>query len=128
LFHSLFVFENYPVPKGEEGRDTLKINLRDWIEKVDYPLSVLAYEYNGALTIKLQYDGLYLYQDKADRHITMLESIIDQVIQNPDGLHSELSLLTPESYNRLVYEWNDTYRAYPTDRTLYDLFELQVER
>ncbi|WP_299316055.1 condensation domain-containing protein, partial [uncultured Aquimarina sp.] len=25
LFHSLFVFENYPVPKGEEGRDTLKI-------------------------------------------------------------------------------------------------------
>ncbi len=39
-------FENYPLPKGEEGGEGIsKISIRDVIEKVDYPLSIIAYEH-----------------------------------------------------------------------------------
>jgi len=53
LFHSLLVYENYPLPAaGEEDHVLSKISIRDVIEKGDYPLNILAYEYDSTLTIK----------------------------------------------------------------------------
>ncbi|WP_162034332.1 condensation domain-containing protein, partial [Chryseobacterium potabilaquae] len=43
LFSSLFVYENYPISDGDVSED-LDIRFRDSIEKVDYPLSLIAYE------------------------------------------------------------------------------------
>ncbi|MCM0151737.1 amino acid adenylation domain-containing protein, partial [Photobacterium galatheae] len=47
LFHSLMVFENYPVPVADaQAEDSIANHLvfRESIEKVDYPLSVMGYE------------------------------------------------------------------------------------
>ncbi|WP_255430682.1 non-ribosomal peptide synthetase, partial [Xenorhabdus sp. TS4] len=46
LFHSLFVFENYPVPVASENKAGIENTLifRQAIEKTDYPLSLMAYE------------------------------------------------------------------------------------
>ncbi|WP_268225897.1 condensation domain-containing protein, partial [Sinomicrobium oceani] len=51
LFHSLLIFENYPLPKSG-GNKTLKVSLRNAIEKVDYPLNLLAYEHDGSLSFQ----------------------------------------------------------------------------
>ena len=48
LFHSLFVFENYPVPEGtagEEGKAPIRLGLRYSVEKLDYLFGVLAYKH-----------------------------------------------------------------------------------
>ncbi|WP_299316033.1 formyltransferase family protein, partial [uncultured Aquimarina sp.] len=63
--------------------------------------------------------------DKIKKEILLF---FKRIILNPNVPISTLSLLTDKERDYLLYEWNDTYRAYPTDRTLYDLFELQVER
>jgi amino acid adenylation domain-containing protein len=41
---------------------------------------------------------------------------------------SNFSLLDPEEYDQIVYEWNQTGHEYPADKTVVELFEEQVER
>ncbi|PZX36282.1 non-ribosomal peptide synthase protein (TIGR01720 family)/amino acid adenylation domain-containing protein, partial [Nonlabens dokdonensis] len=127
LFHSLFVFENYPTPKGS-SREISKARMRDAIEKSDYPLNIKAYEYSDALTIELQYDGDYLTEEKVNSHLVRLEQILGQVISTPDQLHSGISLLNSEEYDQIVHSWNATDVDYPSDRTIYGMFEEQVEK
>ena len=129
LFHSLLVFENYPMPKGEKGAEGVsKMSIRDVIEKVDYPLSIIAYEHSDSLAIMLGYDGRYLTKEKANRHLATLQGIIEEVIAGPGKLHREMSLVGSEEYNRIVYGWNETGREYPEDQTVYELFQEQAAR
>jgi amino acid adenylation domain-containing protein len=127
LFHSLFVFENYPVSKVS-GKGSLKVSMRNSVEKVDYPLSILAYEHNLALTIKLEYDDKLLTAKKANYHIETLQNILDLVIKKPNQSHRQISLLLPEEYNKIVYQWNVTDKDYPKNKTLYELFQEQVKK
>ncbi|WKL50110.1 amino acid adenylation domain-containing protein [Flavobacterium pectinovorum] len=126
IFHNLFVFENYPAPKGS-GKKTLKVNMRNFKDGVDYPLSIMAYEYGDRLVIKLGYDRKYLSEDKAQGHLVTLEYIIGQIIGNPNKLHNEISLLLPSEHQEMVYDWNTTDKDYPVDKTIYELFQAQAE-
>ncbi|MEG4323650.1 condensation domain-containing protein, partial [Microcoleus sp. Aus8_D3] len=128
LFQSLFVFENYPLPKSGTGKEVIRLSVRNSIEKIDYPLGIIAYEHNNSLTIKLQYDGKYLTKELASTHLARLESIVSQVVKNPQGLHRDISLLLPSEYKQIVYDWNATDKDYPSEKTLQELFAEQVLR
>ncbi|WP_244175766.1 condensation domain-containing protein, partial [Xenorhabdus vietnamensis] len=51
LFHSLFVFENYPAPEQNPNTAGIEgaVSFRQAVEKVDYPLSVMAHEQGDSL-------------------------------------------------------------------------------
>jgi amino acid adenylation domain-containing protein len=40
----------------------------------------------------------------------------------------DYQLLSPADYQQIVYDWNQTDKAYPKDKTLHQLFEDQVQR
>ncbi|WDF57315.1 non-ribosomal peptide synthetase [Mucilaginibacter sp. KACC 22063] len=124
LFHSLFVFENYPEPADEPVG--LKTTIRNDIDKVDYPLGILAFEDKKRVVFKLQYDANYLDSDKAIGHTETLAYLLKQVITNPEKKHNRLHLITPKAYRQIVYEWNMTDRPYPKEKTLHELFEVQA--
>lgn len=126
LFHSLLVYENYPVPKEEE--EETKINIGVATDKVDYPLSILAYEFNDTLVIKLQYDRYHLTDEKANQHIKTLLHIVHQVVEAPDNIHSAISLLNDEAYQEIIYKWNTQLKEFPVDTSVCELFEAQVEK
>ncbi len=126
LFHSLFVFENYPVPKGE-GKG-ITISMRNAIEKVDYPLSILAFDSNNTLIVKLQYDGKYLTEERASHHIATLENILHHVVKNPTLSHNKISLLSAADQEEIIYNWNATEKEYPKDKTIHELFQEQAEK
>ncbi|AGC75283.1 non-ribosomal peptide synthetase [Nonlabens dokdonensis] len=126
LFHSLFIFQNYPMPKGTSS-EVSKLSTRGAIQKSDYPLNITVYEYSDVLTIELQYDGDYLTEEKANSHLVRLEDILDQVINTPDQLHSKISLLNSSEYDQVIHQWNSTDVDYPRDKTIYEMFESQVE-
>ena len=125
LFHSLFDYANYPAPKDD---DSTKVDLIGSIEKVDYPLSVQAYEYNNSLIVILQHDESILSQEKASHHLETLKTIISQVIKESSKSHRELSLIQPEEYKKIVHDWNLTDKTYSKDRTIHDLFEEQARK
>ncbi|TQV87106.1 non-ribosomal peptide synthetase [Aliikangiella coralliicola] len=98
LFHSLLVFENYPV--AEKAADTDKHQLHaqfeNALEKVDYPLGLLAFEQNDSLGIRLNYDAKYLSQCRAEKIIEQLNVLLCQLAENICRPHQQLSLL-PET-------------------------------
>ncbi|WP_268225915.1 condensation domain-containing protein, partial [Sinomicrobium oceani] len=86
------------------GNKTLKVSLRNAIEKVDYPLNLLAYEHNGSLSFQLRYDGAYLTPSKAEQLLKTLEAILDQAVKAPERSHNQISLLSQEEHHKMVYQ------------------------
>ncbi|QUM89316.1 amino acid adenylation domain-containing protein [Moritella sp. 36] len=128
LFHSLFVFENYPTPEGDSDEDTLNICLCKAVEKVDYPLSVMAYEHDGSLVIKLSYDESWLSAEQANRLLGQMSNVVNKSVITPDMPHNAISLISDNERHTLLHTWNQTDAPYPQDKTIHQLFEAQVER
>ncbi|CAA7392230.1 Linear gramicidin synthase subunit D [Chryseobacterium fistulae] len=127
LFSSLFVYENYPVSDGGILSD-LDIKFRDSIERVDYPLSVLAYEKGEEVTLTLNYEGLLFERDMMSQLLEGMELMLDQLLKDPRLTTDRLSYVSAIQYQDLIHSWNDTSVAYDTHVTLHELFERQVER
>ena len=125
IFHSLFVFENYPVSQSS-GVDFPKFSIRDVIDKVDYPLCMVVYEQKESIAINLKFDANHLTKERVRDHMETLSHILDQVIKNPGKPHGEISLLRPAEYNQIIYDWNQTEKNFPADKTIHQLFEEQV--
>ncbi|WP_167376273.1 non-ribosomal peptide synthetase [Xenorhabdus vietnamensis] len=130
LFHSLLVFENYPVPVVSENREDIENTLifRKAIEKVDYPVSLMAYEQDNRLIIKLSYGEDWLTDKQAQRLLCQLEHILHAVACDPHQPHASIMFLSDEERRTLLHTWNQTDAPYPQDKTLQQLFEAQVER
>ena len=132
LFHNLFVFENYPmsankVDQSETG-NRVDICLRNAVEKSDYPLSIIAYEQDERLVIKLNYGEEWLTDAQASRLLSQMECIIVAATVKPDSPHQQISLVKEAELCILLYEWNQTDAPYPQNKTIHQLFEEQVER
>ena len=55
-------------------------------------------------------------------------TLIEGIAANPDARISELPLFDSAERNKILLEWNDTYRDYSRDVRLHELIEAQVER
>ncbi|MDC9590220.1 amino acid adenylation domain-containing protein [Xenorhabdus sp. XENO-10] len=130
LFHSLFVFENYPDPAENENGEGIEhtLTFRRAVEKVDYPISLLAYEQGNSLIIKLSYGEDWLEDEQARRLLGQLERILHIVACHPHQPHSSIMFLSEEEHHTLLHTRNQTDASYPQDKTLQQLFEAQVEK
>jgi amino acid adenylation domain-containing protein/non-ribosomal peptide synthase protein (TIGR01720 family) len=111
IFHSLFVFENYPTIKKSKG--ITKTVIRDIVENIDYPLFIKAYDSNNVLTIKFQYDAKYLSTEKARQYLETLENIIHQIVKEPYKHHSQISLINAHEREEIL-KWNSIHANYPS--------------
>ncbi|OTA15882.1 peptide synthase [Xenorhabdus vietnamensis] len=130
LFHSLLVFENYPVPAVNENGESIEhaLTFRQIIEKVDYPISLLAYEQDNRLIIKLGYGEDWLTDKQVQRLLCQLERILHAVACDPYQPHASIMFLSEDERHTLLHTWNQTDTPYPQDKTLQQLFEAQVEK
>ena len=54
--------------------------------------------------------------------------LLESIVENPDKRIGELPMLPAEEQRLLLSGWNDTSRAFASDRCIHELFEQQVER
>ena len=57
-----------------------------------------------------------------------LRLILGQLPTRINEPHHTLTLLTAESYQKIVVDWNKTEAEYPKDKTIHALFEAQAKR
>ncbi|WP_340610738.1 non-ribosomal peptide synthetase [Xenorhabdus bharatensis] len=128
LFHSLLVFENYPAPVADENQTGIEqtLTFRRAVEKVDYPLSLIAYEQGNRLVIKFNYGKDWLEDEQALRLLEQLERILHEVSCHPEQSHTAITCLSEEERHTLLHSWNQTDAPYPQDKTLPQLFEAQA--
>jgi non-ribosomal peptide synthetase component F len=130
LFHSLFVFENYPLVQNTSSSfKKPKPVLKNIVDKVDYPVSVVTYDQKTHLQVNLKYDDKCLSQAKAQYYLSKILFLLDQVIRDIHQSHSTLGLLDKKEYQQIVYDWNQIDKNVPASyKTLTELFEAQVEK
>src|ERR1700733_5908814 len=128
LFDSLFVYENYPNPTNEEQQSRIKIGFKGGVDKLDYPLGIIAYETNNQLIFTLKYAGELFSKDSIEHLLLMTKTLLEQIAINPNKEVQNLSYLDQKQYNQIILSWNDTDKDYPDDKTIHELFEKQAEK
>ncbi|UCH96976.1 MAG: amino acid adenylation domain-containing protein, partial [Candidatus Aminicenantes bacterium] len=136
LIDHILVFENYPIGEqiegyGREGNKSNKSELKltnvEIFEQTNYDFNVLLAG-SDRLRIRFLYNGNVYDGDFVERVAKHFSIAVDQVIVNQELEAGELTLLSEEEKNRLLYEFNDTEADYPDNMTIHRLFEEQVER
>jgi amino acid adenylation domain-containing protein/non-ribosomal peptide synthase protein (TIGR01720 family) len=127
LFNNLFIYENYP-NTSSDAQHKLKINFIKGIEKLDYPLSIIAYEGKNEIVFCIKYAGELFDLDKIENIAVVVQLLLKQIIHNPRQMAHNLRYLTDLQYKNIIYDWNATEKNYSDDKTIHQLFEEQAER
>lgn len=85
-------------------------------------------ENGGGLDLRVSFrTGVYSL-DMVERMLGHLAILIEGAIALPEARISDLPLLSAAERHRLLVEWNDTARAFPSDVCFHELFEQQARR
>ncbi len=114
LFETLFIYENYPLPKDDGYSDKLRITHFDGQEKLDYPITVVLYENEDGLNFRFKYAGEIFAEDTIDQLFDFMQSIIGQILQEVDEF-------------TYVNEIPDFGTAYYPETNIIEQFEKQVK-
>ena len=96
------------------------------VEKFD--LSIFIDDSQQELTGHISYATSLFHKDTIIRLIDHYTQLLDRLVKAPQKAYSELSLLRPEEYDQIIYQWNETDKEYEKDKTIYQLFQEQVEK
>ncbi|WP_244285485.1 non-ribosomal peptide synthetase, partial [Flavobacterium araucananum] len=131
VFQVMFVVQSL-------GRDTKAINTgRSYLkpfyfeeshEVEKFDLSIFIDDSHDELIGQVSYAMSLFNKATIDSFIGHYKHLLAQLIAAPDKSYDEISLLQPDEYNQIVYNWNATDRTYPSDMTIYELFQAQAEK
>jgi natural product biosynthesis luciferase-like monooxygenase protein len=93
-----------------------------------FELELIMVEADETLSGVLRYNTDLFDASTAARMVEHLRTLIESVLDNPDGRLADLPLLAADERRRLLVEWNDTQTAYAEDVCVQRLFEEQAAR
>ncbi|RAP29427.1 Bacitracin synthetase 3 (BA3) [Brevibacillus laterosporus] len=131
LIDHLVTFENYPDNNMEALEESLGFSIRidNGEEQTTYDLNVVvAVAPWNEMMIKLSYNSAVYDSAFITRMQDHIKNIVVQVIENPDVLLKDITILTEQEKQQLVVAYNNTTSEYPHSKTIYELFEEQVAK
>ncbi|MFN2631811.1 MAG: amino acid adenylation domain-containing protein [Thermoanaerobaculia bacterium] len=128
LFESLLVFENvggdFDSVSGDGPLKVLRFrSLGGW---TNYPLTLLALP-GERLFLRILSDRSLFDAPSITRMLGHLLTLLEGMAADPEQPLSRLPLLTPPERRQLLYDWNQTSRAFPHEKTVHGLFEEQAQ-
>ncbi|NOQ25416.1 MAG: amino acid adenylation domain-containing protein, partial [Bacteroidales bacterium] len=93
-----------------------------------FDLTLTAIDYEEQILISFNYCTQLFKAKTIDRFIAYFKKIVNQVARNEEMQISNIDILTEEERHQLLYEFNDIRIDYPKEKTIYELFEDQVEK
>lgn len=95
-----------------------------------YSLQLVIKDWSDSRSLTLDFD--YKVNDYTDGQIddifTRLTILMTHIINNPYSKVRDIGLLFENEKRKLLYEFNDSKEDYPKNKTIYQLFEEQVEK
>ncbi|MCP4699154.1 MAG: AMP-binding protein, partial [Gammaproteobacteria bacterium] len=126
LFQVMLVLQNNdPLELTLPGLEITALAPDYPIAKFDLTLNVE--EQNGGLYCLWEYATDLFRPETIERMAGHFEVLLTALAENPQQSVSRQPMLT-EKETRQLLAWNDTAADYPLDKTIVDLFELQVEK
>ncbi|MDR7132712.1 amino acid adenylation domain-containing protein [Algoriphagus sp. 4150] len=131
IFQVMFVVQNFGNARKEVDSSKKYITplgeppVYD-VEKFD--LSIFIDDDQEALSGRISYATSLFHSDTIGRLVHHYKFLLNQLAHIPEKAYSELGLLSDSERHHIIFEWNNTDRFYPKDKTIHQLFEEQVEK
>ncbi|MCK5055224.1 MAG: amino acid adenylation domain-containing protein, partial [Candidatus Aminicenantes bacterium] len=132
LFDVMFVFQNFLDLEGEiPGQAAGDLTTKPYpIEHrtSKFDLTLIIYERSEKLDFTFEYSTKLFKAETILRFIQYFKEIISSVIENPGQKIADIEVVTGAEKEQILYAFNDSEESYPTGKTIYHLFEEQVDR
>jgi len=126
LYEIMFVLQNTPNTVQEVSGLTLRtLEFDSGTAQLDIFLSMS--ESEEGLTGWLEYNTDIFDLATITQLIDNFQTLLENIVANPEQHLSELSLLTASEQEQLLFKFNQTRVDYPQDASLHQLFEQQVK-
>ncbi|MEM9922120.1 MAG: condensation domain-containing protein, partial [Bacteroidota bacterium] len=129
LFDVLFTFENFveeataaTAATASEGSGGSGLQI------AKFDLSLLTSESGGLLQLQFEFSTDLFEQKTIERFTAYYENILRSIVAHPNAKLSSIKFLPDAERQHLLHTLNPSPTAYPTDKTLVDLFEAQVDK
>ena len=130
LFHSIFVFENYPVDESiKEQQEQVSVRIRKVAghERTNYPLTLVGAP-GEQLRLEAAVEARRIDRATAQRLLQQLGYILEQMVADPARRVNSIQVITPEEFEALYVAGNATEQEFPQDKTIADWFEEQAAK
>ncbi|MDQ1352897.1 MAG: tyrocidine synthetase, partial [Acidobacteriota bacterium] len=127
LFDTMFILQNMDSPTMEipglklgpfpYERDTAK-----------FDLTLVCDESDDCISCTLEYSTQLFRRETIQRFANYLENITTAAAWDSEQLLAKINMLTDEEKKQLIMDFNDTAVPYPDNKTIYQLFEEQVDQ
>ena len=128
LVHIVYAFENYYNNSDSlAGESGLSVRVASSREETNYAITITAGMEDNQLGIKLMYNPNEYVPEDIRRVISHLECILMEMAVRKKNLISEVSEISEEEKNIILSDFNDTDRAYESEKTIAELFDSQAK-
>jgi tyrocidine synthetase-3 len=127
LFDVMLVLQNMEIPEFQLPGLTIRpYPFENPTAKFD--LTLTAVERKDRLNLLFEYCTALFEKETILRFIGYFKKIVASVVKNANQKISQIEIIDNEEKKKILYDFNDTTAAYPREKTIYQLFEQQVER
>jgi len=127
LFDTMFTLQNMDMGEIEiEGLSIAPYEFKNETSKFD--ISMVIEEGEEEIFFTLQYCTKLFKEETVKSFGSHYINILEEITEAPEKKLKEIKLLSREEEKQILIELNDTKAEYPRDKTIYELFEEQVER
>ncbi|WP_180984584.1 non-ribosomal peptide synthase/polyketide synthase [Paenibacillus sp. F4] len=131
LVRHIVVFENYPYSEelihAEKGPDTLQVTDVEDIVQTNYDFNVIVVP-GSQYEVTFSYNRLVYDENWIKLIAAHLKRGLEQIVQQPDLLISDLEFLTTEEKSQVLAQFSGVQISYPSSDTIHLCFEKQVEK
>lgn len=127
LFDVMFIYQNngYPVIDFKDAHTEYFIP-DSKISKFDLSLEVVPTD--NEFLLRFEYCTKLFDEDFIKRLSSHYINILNTVLENNEIKIADIDMLSNEERNQILYDFNNTKMDYPSNKTIVDLFEEQVEK
>jgi amino acid adenylation domain-containing protein/non-ribosomal peptide synthase protein (TIGR01720 family) len=93
-----------------------------------YDLSLYVKEDFKNISVRILYSQNLFKESTIERILAQYSKILQDISRSTGEKISDIELITAEEKQRIIYEFNDTAREYPADKTIHELFEEQAAK
>ncbi|MGB7605272.1 MAG: amino acid adenylation domain-containing protein, partial [Lutisporaceae bacterium] len=127
LLDTIFVLQNTDAKEIElENIRVREYEFKGKVSKFDMILE--AEEKGEEIRFNLEYCTKLFKRETIERVIKHFINILKEVAENPEIELCKINMLSEEEKREVLVAFNDTKTEYPKDKTIYELFEEQVEK
>jgi amino acid adenylation domain-containing protein len=93
-----------------------------------FDLTLTGIEREEDLLFSLEYCTKLFKKETIERFIGYFNKLLSEVTKNPGKQLGEIGIISDTEKNRILYDFNNTERAYPDNKTLHELFDEQAAK